>query len=66
MIFIYYALLTVGSAFPVGVTEEHDTALNCVIAATLEHAHKMAVTAEPVHKMAATTTPHHVIAARHE
>ncbi len=61
--FMDYALLTVGSAFTVGVAEECDTALNCVIT---EHAPKMAATAEPVHKMAATTTPLHVIAASHE
>ncbi len=64
--FMDYALLTVGSAFTVGVAEERDTARTCVIAAALEHAHKMAASAEPVHKMAATTTPHHVIAASHE
>ncbi len=64
--FMDYALLTVGSAFTVGVAEERDTALNCVIAATPEHTHKMAAIAEPVHKMAATTTLLHVIAASHE
>ncbi len=64
--FLDYVLLTVGSAFTVGVAEECDTALNCMITAALEHAHKMAATAEPVHKMAATTTPRHVIAASHE
>ncbi len=61
-----YALLTVGSAFTVGLAEERDTALNCVIAATPEHTHKMVAIAEPVHKMAATTTLLHVIAASHE
>ncbi len=61
--FMDYALLTVGSAFTVGVVEERNTALNCVIT---EHAPKIAATAEPVHKMAATTTPLHVIAASHE
>ncbi len=64
--FLDYVLLTVGSAFTVGVTEERDTALNCMITAALEHAHKMVATIEPVHKMAATTTPRHVIAASHE
>ncbi len=64
--FMDYALLTVGSAFTVGVAEECDIALNCVIAATPEHTHKMAAIAEPVHKMAATTTPCLVIAASHE
>ncbi len=64
--FLDYVLLTIGSAFTVGVAEERDTALNCMITAALEHAHKMAATAEPVHKMAATTTPRHVIAASHE
>ncbi len=54
--FLDYALLTVGSAFTVGVTEERDTAPNCVITAALEHAHKMA----------ATTTPRSVIAASHK
>ncbi len=54
--FLDYVLLTVGSAFTVGVAEERDTALNCMITAALEHAHKMV----------ATTTPHHVIAASHE
>ncbi len=54
--FMDYALLTVGSAFTVGVAEERNTALNCVITAALEHAHKMAATAEPIHKMAATTS----------
>ncbi len=54
--FLDYVLLTVGSAFTVGVAEERDTALNCMITAALEHAHKMA----------ATTTPRHVIAASHE
>ncbi len=48
--FMDYALLTVGSAFTVGVAEERDTAPNCVIAAALEHAHKMAATAEPFTK----------------
>ncbi len=64
--FIDYALLTVGSAFTVGVAEERDTTLTCVIASALEHTHKMAASAEPVHKMAATTTSRHVIAASHE
>ncbi len=64
--FLDYVLLTVGSAFTVGVAEERDTALNCMITAALEHAHKMAATAEPGHKMVATTTPRHVIAASHE
>ncbi len=64
--FLDYVLCTVGSAFTVGVAEERDTALTSVIAAALEHIHKMAATAEPVHKMAATTTPRHVIAASHE
>ncbi len=50
-----YALLTVGSAFTVGVAEERYTAPNCVITATLEHAHKMAA-----------TTPRSVIAANHK
>ncbi len=54
--FLDYALLTVGSAFTVGVAEERDTAPNCVITAALEHAHKMA----------ATTTPRSVIAANHK
>ncbi len=40
--------------------------IHCVIAAALEHAHKMAASAEPVHKIAATTTSCHVIAASHE
>ncbi len=64
--FLDYVLWTVGSAFTVGVAEERDTALTSVIAAALEHTHKMTATAEPVHKMAATTTPRHVIAASHE
>ncbi len=64
--FLDYVLLTVGSAFTVGVAEERDTALNCMITAALEHAHKMAATVKPIHKMAATTTPRHVIAASHE
>ncbi len=55
--FMDYALLTVGSAFTVGVAEEHDTVLTRVMTATPEHDHKMAVTVESVHKMAATTTP---------
>ncbi len=53
--FLDYVLWTVGSAFTVAVAEERDTALTSVIAAALEHTHKMAATAEPVHKMAATT-----------
>ncbi len=64
--FLDYVLWTVGSAFTVGVAEERDTALTSMIAAALEHTHKMAVTVEPVHKMLATTTPRHVIAASHE
>ncbi len=64
--FMDYASLTVGSAFTVGVVEERGTARTCVIAAALEHAHKMVASAETVHKMAATTTPCHVIAASHE
>ncbi len=64
--FLDYVLWTVGSAFTVGVAEERDTTLTSMIAATLEHTHKMAATVEPVHKMATTTTPHHVIAASHE
>ncbi len=66
--FLDYALLCVGSSFTVGVAEvERDTALNCVIAATPEHTHKMAAIAEPVHKMAATTTTLcQVIAVSHE
>ncbi len=54
--FMDYALITVGSAFTVGVTGERDTALTRVMADAPEHAHKMAT----------TTTPHHVIAASHE
>ncbi len=54
--FMYYALLTVGSAFTVGVAEERYTAPNCVITVALEHAHKMA----------ATTTPRSVITANHK
>ncbi len=42
--FLGYALLTVGSAFTVGVAEELDTAPNWEITAALEHAHKMAAT----------------------
>ncbi len=61
--FMDYALLTVGSAFTVGVAEERDTALKCAIT---EHAHKMVATAELIHKMAATTTPRHVSAASKE
>ncbi len=64
--FLDYVLWTVGSAFTVGVAEERDTTLTSMIAAALEHTHKMAATAEPVHKMATTTTPRHVIAASHE
>ncbi|XP_058639017.1 uncharacterized protein LOC131544658 isoform X2 [Onychostoma macrolepis] len=54
--FIDYALVTVGSAFTVGVAEECDTAFNCMITDALEHAHKMA----------AATTPRHVTATIHE
>ncbi len=54
--FLDYALLTVGSAFTVGVAEEQDTAPNCEITAALEHAHKMA----------ATTTPRHISATSKE
>ncbi len=61
-----YVLWTVGSAFTVGVTEERNTTLTSMIAAALEHTHKMAATAEPIHKMATTTTPRHIIAASHE
>ncbi len=43
--FMDYALLTVGSVFTVGVAEERDTALTHVMAAALEHEHKMAATA---------------------
>ncbi len=57
--FLDYVLWTVGSAFTVGVAEERDTTLTNMIAAALEHTHKMAATAEPVHKMATTTTPRH-------
>ncbi len=64
--FLDYVLWTVGSAFTVGVAEERDTTLNSVIAAALEHTHKMAATTETVHKMAATKTPRHVIVASHE
>ncbi len=44
--FMDYALLTVGSAFTVGVAEERDTALTRVMAVAPEHAHKMPATAE--------------------
>ncbi len=58
--FMDYALLTVGSLLTVGVAEEErGTAFMTEIAATLEHAHKMATTADPVHKMADTTTHRH-------
>ncbi len=65
-IFLDYVLWTVGSAFTVGIAEERDTTLTCMIAAVLKHTHKMEATVEPIHKMAATTTPRHVIAASHE
>ncbi len=55
--FLDYVLWTVGSAITVGVAAERDTTLTSMIAAALEHTHKMAATAEPVHKMATTTTP---------
>ncbi len=52
-----YALLTVGSAFTMGVSRERNTALIRVMAAVPEHAHKMAATAEIDCKMADTTAP---------
>ncbi len=54
--FMDFALMTVGSAFTVGVAEECDTALTRVMAAAPEHAHKMA----------ATTASHYVTAANLE
>ncbi len=64
--FLDYVLWTVGPAFTVGVVEERDTALTCVMVAALEHTHKMAATAEPDCKMADTTVPHYVTAANPE
>ncbi len=64
--FMDYALMTVGSAFTVGVAGKCDTALTRVMADAPEHAHKMVATADLDRKMAATTTAHHVIAASHE
>ncbi len=64
--FMDYALLTVGSAFTVGVAEERDTALTRVMAVAPEHAHKMAATAELDRKMADTTTSRSVTAANSE
>lgn len=65
--FIDFALLSVGFLFTVGVAEEErDTALTRVMAAALEHAHKMAATAEPCRKMVDTTKLHHVTVAIHE
>ncbi len=42
--FMDYALLTVVSVFTAGVAEERDTAVTHVMAAALEHEHKMAAT----------------------
>ncbi len=64
--FMDYALMTVGSAFTVGVAEERDTALTRVMAAAPEHAHKMAATAELDHKMSDTTASRSVTAANPE
>ncbi len=50
-----YAILTIGSAFTVGVA---NTALIRVMAAAPEHSHKMAVTVELDRKMAGTTVSH--------
>ncbi len=64
--FLDYALMTVGSAFTVGVAEERDTALIRDMTAALEHAHEMAATTEPDRKMADTTAPRQVTADLHE
>ncbi|KAL0183514.1 hypothetical protein M9458_019210, partial [Cirrhinus mrigala] len=62
--FMDCALLTVGSSFTVGVTdEERDNAVMAAVhparkmAAAPERVHTMAATAEPVHVMAATVRP---------
>ncbi len=60
--FLDYALLTVGSAFTVGVAEERDTAPNCEITAALEHAHKMAATTTPRHISTTSKEPSQVTA----
>ncbi len=64
--FLDYALMTVGSAFTVGVAEERDTALARVMTVAPEHAHKMAATAEIDRKMADTTASCSVTAANPE
>ncbi len=55
-----YALLTVGSAFTVGVAEEHDTVSARVMAAT-ECTHKMAATTKYCSDTTIVPDPKHVM-----